>query len=283
MRMLDDLCRDPDVREVDWGTGDSEYKRHFATHGWLEEDVLLFAPTFRGVRLNLTRSALLSATGAARAAAERFPGLGDVKRRWRDRLASAPGPAPAPQPLHEPAAERRRVPWPARIALLAALIPAMLVGSVVASAALDRPATTLHDEMIVNAPRPVVWKLLTEFEDYETWNPFLTDAEGTARTGSHIDFRQVLGETRSEIECDVISVKHLRKLYWRCRDHAVPGLLDREHVFRLLPVSPEGDRVRLVYDGRWEGVLVPFTEIARRKAGYLRMIFALKERAESIG
>jgi hypothetical protein len=54
-------------------------------------------------------------------------------------------------------------------------------------------------------------------------------------------------------------------------------------VFRLLPVSPSGDRVRVVYDGRWEGVLVPFTELANRKAGYIEMILALKKRAEALG
>jgi hypothetical protein len=85
------------------------------------------------------------------------------------------------------------------------------------------------------------------------------------------------------MECDVVTVKHLRKLYWRCRDHAMPGLLDREHVFRLLPVAPGREEFRLVYDGRWEGVLVPFTELRNRKAGYLRMLLALKQRAELAG
>ncbi len=270
MRMLEDLCGDPDVDEVDWGTGDSEYKRHFATHGWLEEDVLIFAPTVRGVRINLTRTALLSASGAIRGVAEHVPALRDVKRRWRSRLA-------APRRVRE----HRPIPHLARVAVVLALLPAMLVGSVVASAALDRPSTTVHDEMIVDAPRAVVWKLLTEFDDYDIWNPYITEADGSARRGSEIDLRtEPHGETAQEMECDVITVKHLRKLYWRCRDHAMPGLLDREHVFRLLPVAPDGKQVRVVYDGRWEGVLVPFTELANRKAGYLRMIFALKRRAE---
>lgn len=273
MRMLEDLCGDPDVDEVDWGLGDGEYKRHFATHGWLEEDLLVFAPTFRGVRINLTRTTLLGATGAARRVAERVPALQGVKRRWRGRLAAEP---------HAP----RRLPLPrvARVAALAALLPVILLGSVLASAALDRPATTVHDEMIVSAPRPVVWKLLTEFEDYEAWNPYITAVSGTARAGSDLDMRVApYGETAARIDCDVITVKYLRKLYWRCRDYAMPGLLDREHTFRLLPVAPDGKQVRIVYDGRWEGVLVPFTELANRKAGYLSMIFALKRRAEALG
>ena len=274
LRMLEDLCADPDVEEVDWGIGDAEYKRHFATHGWLEEDVLVFAPTFRGVRVNLTRTALLSATGGVRRVADRVPALRDVKRRWRARL------APEPERPREP----RRLPRVAFAALVVALMPVMLFGAVVASAALDRPATTMHDEMIVNAPGPLVWNVLTEFEGYDTWNPYITQADGTARRGAEIDLRiEPHGEPAAQVECDVVTVKHLRELHWRCSDYSMPGLLDRKHVFRLLPTDGSGERVRLVYEGRWEGILVPFTELRSRKAGYLRMIFALKRHAELAG
>ena len=88
IKMLEDLCGDDDVDEVDYGIGDAEYKRHFGTHNWLEEDMLVFAPTARGVRVNLTRSALLGATDVARRTAGRVPALRDLKRRWRTRLAS---------------------------------------------------------------------------------------------------------------------------------------------------------------------------------------------------
>jgi uncharacterized protein YndB with AHSA1/START domain len=281
LRMLEDLCADPDVDEVDWGLGDSEYKRHFATHGWLEEDVLVFAPTFRGVRINLTRSALFGVSAVVQRVARRLPVLRDAKRRWRTRLAGTARP-PAPTPVPEP--RLRPLRGLTRVAVVAALLSAVLLGSVVASAALDRPASTVHDEMVVNAPRQLVWKLLTEFEDYDTWNPYITEAEGTARTGAEVDLRMTLaGETQTSAECDVITVKHLRKLYWRCRDHGMPGLLDREHVFRLLPMGPDGTQVRVVYDGRWEGILLPFTEVGNRKAGYRRMIFALKQHAELLG
>ncbi|MGH3072197.1 MAG: GNAT family N-acetyltransferase [Gaiellaceae bacterium] len=270
MHMLEDLCADPDVDEVDYGQGDAEYKRHFGTHSWLEEDVLVFAPTFRGVRINLTRTALMRTADVARRVAEHAPAFRDVKRKWRKLLVS------------EPRKARRPVPRIVLVSLLLALVlPAMLLGSVAAAAVLDRPATTMHDEMIVNAPRPLVWKLLTEFEGYDNWNPYITEADGSARKGTEIDLRiEPHGESAANVECDVVTVKHLRKLYWRCRDHSMPGLLDREHVFRLLPVDPDGEQVRLVYDGRWEGVLVPFTELGNRKAGYLRMLSALKQHAE---
>lgn len=88
LRMVEDLCADPDAEELDWGSGNADYKHFFATHGWLEQDVVLFAPTFRGVRLNLVQKALTVAADGARRAARRVPAL-DVKRRWRRRLAES--------------------------------------------------------------------------------------------------------------------------------------------------------------------------------------------------
>lgn len=165
-----------------------------------------------------------------------------------------------------------------RVLFLAALVIAFLGAAVLGSAALDRPSTTVHEEQIVEAPRSLVWQLLTNFDGYETWNPYITSAHGEARVGAEVDFHL---EPRSgepnDIECEVLDVKLMRKLRWRCRTYA-PGVLDREHAFRVIPLGP--DRFRLVYEGRWEGVLVPFADLDDRKRGYVRMADALRKRAE---
>lgn len=91
MKMIEDLCADDEVQAVDYGEGDAEYKRHFGSDSWLEEDVLVFAPTLRGVRVNLARAAILGAARAAERASSRVPQLRGAKRRWRARLASDRG------------------------------------------------------------------------------------------------------------------------------------------------------------------------------------------------
>ena len=167
-----------------------------------------------------------------------------------------------------------------RLLFVLGLVLAMLAVLIVVATALDRPATTVHEETIVNAPRRLVWQLLTDFDGYQSWNPYVTRANGEARTGEQLALRlDPEHEEAQDVVCDVITVKEVRKLYWRCRNHDVPGVLDREHTFRLLPI--DADRIRLVYDGRWEGVLVPFVDLDDRKSGYRRMILALKERAET--
>jgi CelD/BcsL family acetyltransferase involved in cellulose biosynthesis len=88
MKAVEDLCGDEAVDTLDFGFGDAEYKRRFGTDRWEEEDVLVYAPTFRGLRVNLTRTVVLKSAAAARRAGERTPALQNLKRRWRSRLAS---------------------------------------------------------------------------------------------------------------------------------------------------------------------------------------------------
>jgi CelD/BcsL family acetyltransferase involved in cellulose biosynthesis len=92
MRLVEDLCADETVDTVDYGFGDAEYKRRFGSRSWQEEDVLVYAPTARAVRINLVRTALLAAVGVARRVLQRGDALGRVKRGWRKRLSRRSAP-----------------------------------------------------------------------------------------------------------------------------------------------------------------------------------------------
>jgi len=89
MKAIEDLCNDDTVQTVDFGFGDAEYKRRFGTESWEEEDVLVYAPSFRGARVNLTRAAVVKTVGVAQGAVERLPALQGLKRSWRSRLSSS--------------------------------------------------------------------------------------------------------------------------------------------------------------------------------------------------
>ena len=168
----------------------------------------------------------------------------------------------------------------ARTIILAATATVVVLGAgVFTSALLDRPATSVRTEILIDAPRPVVWLLLTDFEHYDSWNPYITKASGEAREGATIRLRlEPIAEDARDAACEVVVVNMMRKLEFVCRTH-LPGVLDREHIFRLLPVS--SDHVRLVYEGRWEGLLVPLSDLEARQTGYVSMARALKKRAEA--
>jgi CelD/BcsL family acetyltransferase involved in cellulose biosynthesis len=88
MRLIEDLCRDPDVDRLDYGLGDASYKRQFSTESWEERDLLIFAPRPRGLHVNLTRTAILASGDAARRTVDRLGLAETIKTRWRKRLAS---------------------------------------------------------------------------------------------------------------------------------------------------------------------------------------------------
>ncbi len=84
--MIDDLCRDETIDYLDYGFGDSEYKRRFGNESWEEADVLYLAPTFKGVRVRAVRAGVSSSVSLAKRVlgGERAARL---KKAWRERLA----------------------------------------------------------------------------------------------------------------------------------------------------------------------------------------------------
>jgi CelD/BcsL family acetyltransferase involved in cellulose biosynthesis len=90
MRVIEDLIADDAIHRLDYGQGESEYKRRFGSDCWEEEDVLVFAPNFRGVRVNATRTALEGTVALGRGVAARTGLAARLKRRWRKRLARRP-------------------------------------------------------------------------------------------------------------------------------------------------------------------------------------------------
>jgi Acetyltransferase (GNAT) domain len=86
LRMVDDLCQDPTISHVDYGSGDAEYKRRFGTTSHEEQDVLVFGP---GMRAITARLELDAAAGLNRMARKVVGGrLADtIRKRWRQRSA----------------------------------------------------------------------------------------------------------------------------------------------------------------------------------------------------
>lgn len=89
MRVIEDLCSDTEIDVLDFGFGEAEYKRRFGNESWEEADVVLYAPTVRAIRINLTRTALSGAARLAKRALAHAGLAAALKRRWRRRLVGA--------------------------------------------------------------------------------------------------------------------------------------------------------------------------------------------------
>lgn len=87
MRLIEDLCADESVHAFDFGFGDATYKRQLGDECRLEQDVSVWAPRPRPLRIGLTRTALAGANTAARAVLRRGGLITSARRKWRERAA----------------------------------------------------------------------------------------------------------------------------------------------------------------------------------------------------
>jgi hypothetical protein len=145
-----------------------------------------------------------------------------------------------------------------------------------ASALFDRPARVASLSSTVEARKPEVWAVLTDFAAYDDWNPFLREASGEAREGSSLELEAVLpGHDPQSLDAEVLIVRPDRKLRWQDR-LVVPGLRDWEYEFVLEPLEP--GRVLVVQQLRVEGLLAPLADTEAAQEALVLMADALRKR-----
>jgi hypothetical protein len=84
-------------------------------------------------------------------------------------------------------------------------------------------------EIIINASRNRVWEVLTDFESYPYWNPFIKSLTGEVAEGNtiHVELPDAKFKPR------VLSVKKEKEIRWL--GHMMfKGLCDGEHIFELI-------------------------------------------------
>jgi hypothetical protein len=165
-----------------------------------------------------------------------------------------------------------------RLGLLALGLIVLVLAALGASALLDRPAQVASSSATVPGPKREVWAVLTDFERYGEWNPFVTRASGEVVEGGHLELEAVLpGHDPETLDAEVLIVRPERKLRWQDR-LLVPGLRDWEYEFALEPL-PDG-RVLVVQQLRAEGLLAPFFDAEAAEEALELAAAALAERLE---
>ena len=138
-------------------------------------------------------------------------------------------------------------------------------------------------EIDIDAPAERVWGVLTDFESFPDWNPFVQSAEGKATVGSRLNVHIVPpGGRGSTFRPTVLVAEPNREFRWRGR-LLVPGLADGEHVFEIEP--RESGPTRFVQREEFRGPLWALLKgtLEKSEHGFHAMNAALKERAESQG
>jgi hypothetical protein len=134
----------------------------------------------------------------------------------------------------------------------------------------------------VEATPWTLWKVLTEFSGYGSWNALYPEAEGTTRVGADIDaFVRLVSDKPMRTTLRVLAAEHSKELVWMAR-YALPGFLDMTHCFIIAPVDRYGSR--FTHGIRVSGILTPLYAKALRNVAepnLERMTQSLKARAEA--
>jgi uncharacterized protein YndB with AHSA1/START domain len=132
-------------------------------------------------------------------------------------------------------------------------------------------------EMDIQAPADVVWRVLTDFPAYTTWNPYIYPASGEPVDGTHLDL-VLHGGQQIHFTPLVVDAVPNQKLVWM--DRLPLGVLERVLTWQITPLDT--DRVHLVASELFRGIALPASSGLPGDAagGLTLMMKTLRDRAE---
>jgi hypothetical protein len=142
-------------------------------------------------------------------------------------------------------------------------------------------AKELKTEILIQASPAKVWAILTDFENYQNWNPFIKSIKGEAKVGHKITARIEPPEAKGmTFTPTVLSFEPNKEFIWL--GHLFfAGLFDGKHKFELID---NGNGTTTFRHGEiFQGILVPlFAKMLdnNTKRGFEAMNKKLKELAE---
>lgn len=140
---------------------------------------------------------------------------------------------------------------------------------------------TIETNIVIDSTPQKVWNILTNFKEYELWNPFMTKVIGDANLGSKIEvnIKTMNGKKRTYYpiitKCETNS-----ELRWKGKS-ILPGVFDGERIFIL--ERSDDNKVSFSHNEIFSGLGVKFVGNKldeNLRESFVRMNEALKIRAE---
>lgn len=139
----------------------------------------------------------------------------------------------------------------------------------------------LKTEIIIRAKKEKVWEILTSFNQYSEWNPFIIDSKGEAIEGGKLTNTMLLNNKKQIFTPKITSLKPTAYLEW-LGSLWIKGLFDGRHYFELHELS-DGE-LKLVHGERFSGLLHrPILKMIKEETlkGFIAMNDAIKNKAEN--
>ena len=112
----------------------------------------------------------------------------------------------------------------------------------------------IKTQITIEAAPSRVWEILTDFEQYPTWNPFIKSIKGQVETGAKIIVRlEPPGAKGMTFKPKVLAFKQNKEFRW-IGHLFFPGLFDGEHRFEL--IDNGNGTTTFIQAEKFKGILV---------------------------
>jgi len=140
----------------------------------------------------------------------------------------------------------------------------------------------IKTQITINATPDKVWAVLTDFENYPNWNPFIKSITGEPKVGSQITVSIVSPEGKSmTFKPEVLTFEQNKEFRWLGKLW-FKGVFDGEHKFELID-NGNGTTI-FNHSETFKGILVGLFKKQLEnstKKGFERMNVNLKKLVES--
>lgn len=140
----------------------------------------------------------------------------------------------------------------------------------------------IRTEIVINATPEAVWQVLTDFNAYPSWNPFIVHLEGSTSVGSRLTTTMLNGG-KKYIFRPVVTRSEQPKHFGWLGSLIIKGLFDGHHYFEI--ESTSDSQVMFVQGEHFSGLLAGwiFKKIgAETRLNFVKMNEALKRVAEGL-
>ena len=113
----------------------------------------------------------------------------------------------------------------------------------------------INTEIVIKAKTEEVWAVLTDFDNYQKWNPFIKLIKGQMVVGNRITVRlEPPGSSGMNIRPKVLAFVVNKEFRW-IGHLLIPGLFDGDHRFEL--VDNKNGTTTFRQSEKFKGILIP--------------------------
>lgn len=140
----------------------------------------------------------------------------------------------------------------------------------------------IKTQIEINASAETIWTLLTNFSDYQQWNPFIKKISGTLKNGEKLEVHIFPPNGNKMVfKPTLLEVKHCQSIRW-LGTLGIKGIFDGQHEFIIEKVNE--NKCIFHHNEYFSGILIPFFGqlLIKTERGFTRMNEALKIQAEQL-